>query len=48
MPSTATSANEPSIARTAAGSPPSTRRARLLDVDVVELVQAGVEQIDQS
>ena len=48
MPSTATSANDPSMARTAAGSPLEHAAARLVQVDVVQLVQARVEQVDDA
>ena len=47
-PSTATSANEPSIARTAAGSPLEHAAPRLLDVEVVQMVQPWIEQIDDA
>ena len=48
MPSDATSANDPSIARTAAGSPLSTRRRASSRSMFVNVFSDGIEQIDDA
>ena len=48
MPSTATSANEPSIARTPAASPPSTRRRASSTSTLWSWFRPGIEQVDDA